>query len=65
MSKSEKMEKIDDLDRKIIQIITKNARIPFKDICGIFNRYGTGFYFKIEKILGINHKIIKEIILQT
>ena len=26
------MEKIDDLDRKIIQIITKNARIPFKDI---------------------------------
>lgn len=32
------MEKIDELDRKIIQIITKNARIPFKDIaieCGV------------------------------
>lgn len=32
------MEKIDDLDRKILQIITKNARIPFKDVaevCGV------------------------------
>ena len=26
------MEKIDDLDRQILNIITKNARIPFKDI---------------------------------
>lgn len=32
------MEKIDDLDRKILNIITKNARIPFKDVaaeCGV------------------------------
>ncbi len=32
------MEKIDDLDRKILGIITKNARIPFKDVaeeCGV------------------------------
>lgn len=32
------MEKIDDLDRKILQIITRNARIPFKDVadeCGV------------------------------
>lgn len=32
------MEKIDDLDRKILQIITQNARIPFKDVadqCGV------------------------------
>lgn len=32
------MEKIDDLDRKILRIITKNARIPFKDVadtCGV------------------------------
>ena len=32
------MEKIDDLDRKILSIITQNARIPFKevaDICGV------------------------------
>ena len=32
------MEKIDDLDKKILDIISKNARIPFKDIadeCGV------------------------------
>ena len=32
------MEKIDDLDRKILRIITKNARIPFEDVadtCGV------------------------------
>lgn len=32
------MEKIDDLDRKILRIITQNARIPFKDVaeeCGV------------------------------
>ena len=32
------MEKIDELDRKILQIITRNARIPFKDVadeCGV------------------------------
>lgn len=32
------VEKIDDLDRKILQIITQNARIPFKDVadmCGV------------------------------
>lgn len=31
-------EKIDDLDRQILQIITLNARIPFKDVadeCGV------------------------------
>lgn len=32
------MEKIDELDRKILRIITQNARIPFKDVaeqCGV------------------------------
>lgn len=32
------MEKIDDLDRKILTVITQNARIPFKDVadmCGV------------------------------
>ena len=32
------MEKIDKLDRKILEIISKNARIPFKDVaeaCGV------------------------------
>ena len=32
------MEKIDNLDKKILEIITANARIPFKDVaeeCGV------------------------------
>ena len=32
------MEKIDSLDKKILEIITRNARIPFKDVaaeCGV------------------------------
>lgn len=32
------MERIDELDRKILRIITQNARIPFKDVadqCGV------------------------------
>ena len=32
------MEKIDELDKKILDIISKNARIPFKDVadeCGV------------------------------
>lgn len=28
------MEKIDNLDRKILGILSKNARIPFKDVAG-------------------------------
>ena len=26
------MDKIDNLDRKILSILSKNARIPFKDV---------------------------------
>ena len=32
------MEKIDKLDKKILEIISQNARIPFKDValeCGV------------------------------
>ena len=32
------MEKIDSLDRQILEIISQNARIPFKDVaaeCGL------------------------------
>lgn len=36
--KSAKMDKIDKLDKKILSILSKNARIPFKDVaaeCGV------------------------------
>lgn len=29
------MEKIDSLDKKILSIITQNARMPFKDVAGL------------------------------
>ncbi|WP_303042082.1 AsnC family protein, partial [Bacteroides caecimuris] len=32
------MERIDNLDRQILEIISQNARIPFKDVaaeCGV------------------------------
>ena len=32
------MDKIDNLDKKILSILSKNARIPFKDVaaeCGV------------------------------
>ena len=32
------MEKIDDLDKKILETISQNARVPFKDVavdCGV------------------------------
>ena len=31
------MEKIDNLDRKILGILSKNARIPFKDVASVFS----------------------------
>ena len=37
-TKPNNMEKIDSLDKKILEIITNNARIPFKDVaaeCGV------------------------------
>ena len=40
------MEKIDNLDKQILEIISQNARIPFKDVaaeCGVSRaRYQTG-----------------------
>jgi len=36
--KKDEMEKIDKLDKKILSILSKNARIPFKDVaaeCGV------------------------------
>ena len=37
------MEKIDSLDRKILSILSKNARIPFKDVAAECGVTGSGF----------------------
>jgi len=36
------MEKIDKLDRQILNIISKNARIPFKDVAEACCHSSTG-----------------------
>ena len=49
------MEKIDKLDRQILNIISKNARIPFKDVaeeCGV-SRNTTFFGYILERNPGI------------
>ena len=45
------MEKIDDLDRKIIQIITKNARIPFKDIATECNVSRAAIHQRVQRLM--------------
>jgi Lrp/AsnC family transcriptional regulator for asnA, asnC and gidA len=48
------MEKIDQLDRKILQIITKNARMPFKDVaeeCGVSR---AAIHQRVQHLIDIN-----------
>lgn len=45
------MEKIDSLDRKIIQIITNNARIPFKDIAIECNVSRAAIHQRVQRLI--------------
>jgi Lrp/AsnC family transcriptional regulator for asnA, asnC and gidA len=48
------MEKIDQLDRKILQIITNNARMPFKDVaeeCGVSR---AAIHQRVQRLIDIN-----------
>ncbi len=48
------MEKIDNLDRKILQIIMKNARIPSKDVaveCGVSR---AAMHQRIQRMIDMN-----------
>ena len=57
------MDKIDNLDRKILGILSKNARIPFKDVaaeCGVSCTYvginlerGNMYKKVVERLLNI------------
>ena len=56
------MDKIDELDKKILQIITQNARIPFRDVadqCGV----SSGFFVN-PKMLGCNLSVYVGITLE-
>ena len=56
------MEKIDNLDRKILEIITLNARIPFKDVaaeCGVSH---AAIHQRIQRlILSIENEDIRSL----
>ena len=48
------MQKIDQLDRKILQIITKNARMPFKDVaeeCGVSR---AAIHQRVQRLIDID-----------
>src|SRR5690554_4203992 len=48
------MEKIDQLDRKIMRIITQNARMPFKDVaeeCGVSR---AAIHQRVQRLIDMN-----------
>lgn len=45
------MEKIDELDRKILSIITKNARIPFKDVAEECNVSRAAIHQRVQRLI--------------
>ena len=44
------MEKIDELDRKILRIITQNARIPFKDVAAEVGVSRAAVHMRVQKM---------------
>jgi len=45
------MEKIDKLDRKILEIISQNARIPFKDVAETCNVSRAAIHQRVQKMI--------------
>jgi Lrp/AsnC family transcriptional regulator for asnA, asnC and gidA len=48
------MEKIDQLDRKILRIISQNARMPFKDVaeeCGVSR---AAIHQRVQRLIDLN-----------
>ena len=45
------MEKIDKLDRKILEIISQNARIPFKDVAEICGVSRAAIHQRVQKMV--------------
>ncbi|GHT42764.1 transcriptional regulator [Bacteroidia bacterium] len=45
------MDKIDALDRKILGIISKNARIPFKDVADICGVSRAAIHQRVQKMI--------------
>jgi Lrp/AsnC family transcriptional regulator for asnA, asnC and gidA len=45
------MEKIDNLDKKILSILSKNARIPFKDVAGECNVSRAAIHQRVQRLI--------------
>ena len=45
------MEKIDQLDRKILEIISQNARIPFKDVADVCGVSRAAIHQRVQKMI--------------
>ncbi len=45
------MEKVDKLDRKILEIISQNARIPFKDVAEICGVSRAAIHQRVQKMI--------------
>ena len=56
------MDKIDNLDKKILSILSKNARIPFKDVaeeCGVSRAAIHQWVQRLFDMGVINHSIVE------
>jgi Lrp/AsnC family transcriptional regulator, regulator for asnA, asnC and gidA len=47
------MEKIDNLDKKILDIITQNARIPFKDVAAECNVSRAAIHQRVQRLVDL------------
>jgi Lrp/AsnC family transcriptional regulator for asnA, asnC and gidA len=48
------MEKIDQLDRKILQIITLNARMPFKDVAEVCGVSRAAIHQRVQRLIDMD-----------
>lgn len=48
------MEKIDQLDRKILQIITQNARMPFKDVAEVCGVSRAAIHQRVQRLIDMD-----------
>ena len=48
------MEKIDQLDRKILRIISQNARMPFKDVAELCGVSRAAIHQRVQRMIDLN-----------
>ena len=53
MSVSVINEKIDNLDRQILDIITKNARVPFKDVAAVCGVSRAAIHQRVQRLIDL------------